>query len=325
MERRGGTVINQLLRNKSFMFGFLFIFILLTASFIWPLVGGKEVKQVTAEYENGDIISVPPYAPSSDFILGSNEHGKDHFQMLVYGAKYTYLAVFGIAAIQLLVGLLIASLIGTYLSKCIARIEPFFDVFNFVPIVVLAFFILNPMITIYSDGFNMFESSFYERVIFQILLLACLGMPTVIFYIAKEINKTFATEYAASAKVLGGSRLHILLVHVFPNIRGKCLLLFIQQLIQTMLILTTLGVMEIYFGGTVLYPETDNRPTSFTNEWSGLLGGVFRWMNSHPWMILSPVIFISLTVLSFKLMIMGLENVLNNNRRVYKAPGNETK
>ena len=311
-------MINQLVRNKSFMFGFLFIFILLATSFIWPLVGGKEVKQVTAVYENGDIISIPPYTPSSEFILGSNEHGKDHFQMLVYGAKYTYLAVFGIASIQLLVGLLIASLIGTYFSKYIVRIEPFFDVFNFVPIVVFAYFILNPMMMIYSNGFNMFGSSFYERVIFQIILLACLGMPAVIFYMAKEINRTFATEFAESAKVLGGSRLHILRVHVFPNLRGKYLLLFIQQLIQTMLILTTLGVLEVYFGGTVLYPATDSRPTSFTNEWSGLLGGGFRWMNSHPWITLSPVIFISLTVLSLKLMVMGLENVMNNNRRVYK-------
>ena len=304
------------------MLGFLFIFILLAASLIWPLVAGKEVKQVTAVYENGDIISVPPYPPSSEFILGTNEHGKDHFQMLVYGAKYTYLAVFGIATIQLVFGFLIASLIGTYFPKYIARIEPFFDIFNFVPIVVFAYFILNPMIMIFSDGSNMSGTSFYDRVVFQILLLACLGMPAVIFYIAKEIKKTFVTEYAESAKVLGGSRLHILLVHVFPNIRGKCLLLFIQQLIQTMLILTTLGVMEIYFGGTVLYIGTDNRPTSFTNEWSGLLGGIFRWMNSHPWMALSPVIFISLTVLSLKLMVMGLEHVMENNkRRLYKAQG----
>lgn len=306
-------MIRNLVTNKSFMTGFCFIIILLVASIIWPIINDGKVKQITAVYKDGEIISVSPYPPSKEFFFGTDENGKDYFQMLVYGAKYTFAAVMGTAFLQMILAIFLGCLVGVLIPKWIDKIEPFFDSFNFLPIVVYAYFIFHTVL-MPQDGFT---STLTQRIIFQISILALIGLPPLLFYIAKEVRKTFAKDYIEASWVLGAGRFYILIKHVVPNIWVNWLLLLLQQFTQILTVLMTLGVLYLYFGGAVAYFEAPLR--SATNEWSSFLGGVFRWIHSHPWMVLSPIIFISCTVMSFKCMALGIESILKRNNKIIES------
>ena len=66
-------------------------------------------------------------------------------------------------------------------------------------------------------------------------------------------------------------------------------LLVAQQFVSTLLLLLHLGLLELFFGGTIISGlEAD----SVTKEWTGLIGQNFRHLTTHTWIVLIPIAFI---------------------------------
>ena len=67
-----------------------------------------------------------------------------------------------------------------------------------------------------------------------------------------------------------------------------------QQFTQTLTILLHLGLLEIFFGGTVQFLGSIEEIESYTHEWSGLIGVYFRSLTVNPWIPLVPITFLDL-------------------------------
>ena len=63
-------------------------------------------------------------------------------------------------------------------------------------------------------------------------------------------NELIKKEFIISAKILGGSKFHIAKKHIFPLLKERFWILFGQQITQTLLVMTHLGLFNLYFGGT---------------------------------------------------------------------------
>ncbi len=74
-------------------------------------------------------------------------------------------------------------------------------------------------------------------------------MPVIALYVAKEVRKLQTEEFIDVARILGGSRRHIVIKHLFPHLNMTFILVFLQQFTQTLTILLHLGLLEVFLEG----------------------------------------------------------------------------
>ncbi|TYR73977.1 hypothetical protein FZC79_16085 [Rossellomorea vietnamensis] len=88
--------------------------------------------------------------------------------------------------------------------------------------------------------------------------------------------------------------------------REKIVILFGQQVMQTLIIFIHLGLLKLFLGGTeVDYQLVNDPPQSSTNEWSGLIGDTFRYLQGAPWIPLTPILSFALVMFAVALMMEG--------------------
>lgn len=304
-------MIKHLVREKQFLFSFLFLIILLLASIGNTIFNDGQIRQVTALYENGNLIGAPPFPPSTHFLLGTDMHGYDLLHVIIQGAKFTIGLSACIAMLQVGFAIVFGVGIGMFLKSWSSKIEAFFDSFTIMPLTIIAYFLLVNVMSMPIDGF---QQPFYQRALFEMFILTILALPTTSFYVANEVKKLFTTEFVEAASVLGGSKFHILRKHIFPQLRSTLVILLVQQFNKVLLVLAHLGVLKMFFGGTVIdHSPAKEPPRTLSFEWSGLIGDTFHMLSVHPWIALVPIVFFSLTVVAANLMLVGLQNALEKS------------
>ncbi|EEL34580.1 Oligopeptide transport system permease protein oppC [Bacillus cereus Rock3-28] len=298
-------------RDVRFWLGVTFLSVLMIVSIGNTVFFDGNIRELTMMYNEKGELEAAPFSPSSKFWFGSDEKGRDLFQLIIEGAKWTVGASIVIAILRVVIGGTIGLLLGMYSKRSFSVISSFFDPFSIVPMIMISYFMLNEVL--------MFESGeeaapFHLRVPFQIIVLACLAVPTVMLYTAQEVKRIKNEEFMLAATVLGGSKWQRLKHHVWPHMLPSFLLLVAQQFVSTLLLLLHLGLLELFFGGTIIFGiEAD----SVTKEWTGLIGQNFRHLTTHTWIVVIPILFYSMTILSGNLISNSMQDAikLGNVRR----------
>lgn len=182
--------------------------------------------------------------------------------------------------------------------------HPFFDPFSIVPMVMISYFMLNEVLT-FDSGAEVVP--LYLRVAFQIIVLVFLAVPTVMLFVAQEVKRIKKEEFMLAATVLGGSKWHRLKRHIWPHMLPSFLLLVAQQFVSVLLLLLHLGLLKLFFGGTILFGLDAD---SVTKEWTGLIGQNFRHLTTHTWIVLIPIAFYSMTILSGNLISNSMQDAI---------------
>lgn len=294
-------------RDKRFWIsiGFLLILVLLSVgNTIW---NDGQIREVTLQYDAAGNPEVPPFSPSSQFLLGTDRKGYDLLHLIIEGAKWTIGISVLIAALRMIMGVFFGVVLGTYIKRGFSKIEAFFDSFTVIPTVMIAYFFLQ---SVNSFGSGEETTTFFERASFQVVLLVMLATPVIALYVAKEVRKLQTEEFIDAARILGGSRRHIVIKHIFPHLHMTFILVFLQQFTQTLTILLHLGLLEVFFGGTVKFFGSVEEVESYTHEWSGLIGVYFRSLTVHPWIPLVPITCFGLTIFSGNMIVKSIEEAM---------------
>jgi peptide/nickel transport system permease protein len=298
-------MVTSLGKSKRFMAGFLFISVLLAASLMNTIFNEGDIREVDAIYENGQIVDTAPFNPSLKFPLGTDANGNDLLHVIIEGAKYTIGISMVIAFLQIILGAVIGTLFSGYFTKTFKVTENFLSTFSVIPITLIAYFILINVLTMPIDGF---AHPFYLRASFEAMILILLPLPSVILYVSKETQKILNTEFVTASRTLGAGTFRILVFHVFKHLVQKLIILFIQQLNQVLIILAHLGLLKLFFGGTVIdFSPVNDPPKTLSFEWSGLIGDYFETLYVHPFIVMVPITFFALTIVSINLMLNGME------------------
>ncbi|MDM5187239.1 ABC transporter permease subunit [Bacillus sp. DX4.1] len=298
-------------RDKRFWFGLLFLVSIVLASIGNTIWNNGEIRRVSILYDydgKGGVLAAP-FPPSWQFWLGTDRKGYDLLHLIVEGGKWTIGIALLIALLRVLFGILFGVLLGTYVKRGFAKIEAFFDSFTVIPMVMIAYFMLRSAI-VFGNG--EMTSSFYERASFEVILLTVLAVPTLAIYVANEVRKLFTEEFIDAARILGGSKRHIVFKHIFPHLYTSFVIVFIQQFVQALIILLHLGMLGLFFGGTIVFYGEDI--DSVTHEWSGLIGTYFRSLTVHPWIPLVPIMFFGLTIFSGNIMVLSIQQAMAKAR-----------
>ena len=310
-------MLQALLKNKRFMIGLSFILVLLLSSMLYHVLFDNHIPVAhLMTDDNGTITAKPPYSPWVHLPFGTDHVSRDLFIIILIGAKYTI----GIALLIAFVRFLLSSMFGIflqlYLPSFLRKSKPWFEGFYYFPASILAylFFSFVLMEDGYRDGF---ATTFSERVMFEIIVLIAIGIPIVLMNVSKEVNILQKKEFVDSVKVLGGSRWHLLNVHLMPYLRPRLFLLFVREVIQVLLLLAHLGILNILFGGAQIKTDMFDKAVfvSLSSEWSGLIGSNFRFLyTSYYWIPLVPILCFTIAILAFKLMVEGFESVLESQK-----------
>jgi peptide/nickel transport system permease protein len=261
----------------------------------------NEIYENQIVYEGITPVDKAPFAPSSEYWFGSDRMGADLFYQIISGAKHTL----GIAFLASFLRMILSYLGGILLlsaGRILPVVKGLGQSFYYIPSALLIALILWPVII--SDQFT-----YWDKVYFELLLIVLIAVPNTAILIKEEINLIQQEEFITSAKLMGGSRLRILIKHVMPHLWPKLLLMYVQQVIAVLLLLAHLGILGIFFGGTIFreYGMEFEIPVSVSNEWSGLLGGYYYQLRLAPWLVIFPVLSFATVIMAFNFMAEGIK------------------
>lgn len=113
-------------------------------------------------------------------------------------------------------------------------------------------------------------------------------------------------EFVLSALVFGGNARWILTKHINPQIWSKLILIWIEQLIQTLQMFVHLAIFGIFIGGAIMGAD-DGMLNPVIPELSGLIANAkFVFANHQFWIILPPLVVFMILILCFQMMANSL-------------------
>jgi peptide/nickel transport system permease protein len=141
--------------------------------------------------------------PSGHHIFGTDYLGRDLWTRVIYGARPSLLAGFGIVAIGTSAGLLIGSLsglIGGYVDMLIMRVM---DVMLALPGLVVALAL---------------TAALGPNLVNAVIALAILSIPAYTRMVRGQALALRELDFIKAAQSMGGHSLYIVLQHVIPNV-----------------------------------------------------------------------------------------------------------
>ncbi|UFT98987.1 ABC transporter permease subunit [Radiobacillus kanasensis] len=306
------------LKNPKFLIGFLIIFGMFAYSIYYSVSTDNLISKHTFVYDdNGKLLSAPPNPPSKDIPLGTDRLGFSILDQLVVGAKWTIVFATLIAFLRVFLGFLLAIPYAMFIKDRWRRgIEKFVDSFHFLPITIIAFILLRPILWKGPGGFTY---DLTERIGLEIILLTILVVPLVMVLIGNELKLLMKNEFITSAKVLGGGTRHILFRQLLPHMISRLGIVFGQQFIQVLVVFIHLGLFQLFFGGTVVsYALVKDPPRSFTYEWSGMIGDAkSAFMTGDYWIVVPALVAFMIVIICMQFVIEGIKEVQQERVGVY--------
>ncbi|WP_085523440.1 ABC transporter permease [Tuberibacillus sp. Marseille-P3662] len=301
-------MVKALCKNPLFLTGFLFLFILFISSIIHTFVFDSYIPEKDVLYEDGQLAASSPLTPADYPPLGTNNLGESLFYKVLLGAKWTIGIAFLVAIFRMMISFVLGIFYGQYLMRFNQMISKIAESFHYVPMALLAYLLLEPVL-MEQGAIGQFEYSFGTRVIFEVVILTVIALPTTTLKIGSDMTYILRQAFITGAEVMGASRFHILKKHIMPHLAPKLWIQFAQQVIQVLIILVHLGLLQLFFGGTdVGMGPGGTTFTSLSGEWSGLIGKGYQYLEVHPWIPLTPLVMFALAILAMNFVLEGLKS-----------------
>lgn len=220
-------------------------------------------------------------APNGVHWFGTDLQGCDVYSRTVYGARSSILVglltTIGTTLLGGLVGV-IAGYAGGWLDTLLSRIG---EVFFAIPL------LLGGIVILYSFP-STSETPYLVVVAKVVAALVVLGWPSIARLMRSSVLQVKPNEYVLAARALGASPWRIITSHILPNAIAAVMVVATINLGSYIAVEATLS-----FLGIGLRPPVISWGIAIS-EASGL-----GYIQSAPWMLAFPSIFLSLTVLAF--------------------------
>ena len=227
-------------------------------------------------------------APGAEFILGTDQFGRDVLSRLIYGAQTALFVGFTAAFFGSTIGLILgvtSAYLGGLFDLILQRI---LDVFMAFPSIIIALAI----VATFGTG--------TQNVILAITIPMIPNCARVVRSSALQVREI---PYIDAARSLGYSHARIVLRHMAPNVMAPYLIMFTSFLGQAILAEASLS----YLGLGVQEP---------TPAWGLMLqGGAEEYAESAIWVAIFPGLAITLAVFAFNLFGDAVRDTLDPRLR----------
>lgn len=269
----------RLRRSKSAMIGLvlsaILVLLALSADFITP------------QGINDQDLRKGFLPPSSEFLIGTDEFGRDLYSRVIHGSRISLQVGIIATSISAIVGIILGTIAGYWGGIIDNIIQGMIDISWAFPTVLLALFliaIIGPGLTnlMIAVGFS-YWGGFARVVRGQVLSL-------------KE------WEFVTAAKAVGASDFRIMFRYILPNLLPPVIVMSTLMMADAILIESTLS-----FLGMGAQPPIPS--------WGSILSSGRAHMRRALWVTVYPGLAIMLTVLGFNLLGDGLRDALDPRLR----------
>lgn len=276
--RPGGRVLRRMAHNRLAVAGAVFVALLALVAVFAPLLAPHD--------PNSQDLFNQLQGPSSDFLLGTDELGRDQLSRLLFGTRVSLIAAFeavGVAALGGFPAGILAGFVGGRADSILGRIN---DALMSVPALLLAL----AMISAIGPGLHT-----------AMVAIGIVFIPRF-FRMARATTQNVRNDtFIEASRALGCTRRRTVLHHVIPNL--------LTPLVVTVSISAGAAVTaeaSLSFLGLGVRPPTAS--------WGAMLSTAASNMVVAPWLVYAPGIMIALTVLAFAQLGDGLAGALGTSR-----------
>lgn len=262
-------------KNKLMLAGSGIVLLLFIVSFLAPWLAPYDPGQI-----NLSNVLVPP---SSSYLFGTDQLGRDVFSRMIWGARISLKVGFVATGLAIIIGIIMGSLAGYYGGWIDAVIMRFVDIMLCFP----TFFLILAVI------------AFLEPSIWNIMIVIGLtGWMGVTRLVRADFISLKERDFVQAAKAIGASDLRIIILHILPNA------------FASILVAATLGIAgailtesALSFLGIGVQPPTPS--------WGNILTAGKDNIDIAWWLSLYPGLAILITVVGYNLLGEGIRDALD--------------
>lgn len=239
---------------------------------------------------HGDTQQFPAHrleAPSSSFLFGTDEFGRDVFSRLLYGARISFQVGVVAVGISAVLGILLGLIAGYFRGWADNVLSLLMDVLYAFPTILLAIAI---MTTLGNSLVNV------------MIAIGLVNVPTFMRVVRGAVFSVRNQTYVEAAQSLGAPTSRILARHIFPNITAP---LIVHASLNF--------AFAVLAEASLAYLGLGNRPPS--PSWGSMVSSSYGFLQLAPWAALFPGAALALTVLGFNLLGDGLRDALDPRLR----------
>ncbi|OBQ95863.1 peptide ABC transporter permease [Mesorhizobium sp. AA23] len=226
-------------------------------------------------------------APSLDFLLGTDQLGRDTFSRTIMGGRIPLLVAFASLGSSLAVGLVLGLIAGfgpRWLDNLLMLV---FDTIRSFPSIIFAL----AMIALLGPSLAS-----------VILVISITSMPIYARVVRTQTEALRNSEYIAAERSMGAGTTRILAVHVLPNVIGPLLILVSMDVPAVIAVEAGLS-----FLGLGVRPPTP--------DWGAILNDGYNFIDRTPWLVLAGGIPIVIATLGFTFLGETLRDIFDPKLR----------
>ena len=226
--------------------------------------------------------------PSTQYLMGTDNLGRDVFSRVVYGARVSVAVGFGAVLIANVVATIVGITSGYFGGKYDIVVQRVVDAWQSFPFLVV---ILSIMAVLGPGLLNV------------ILALGVLGASGASRIIRGATLSAAQNQYIEAARAVGAGHVRIMIRYILPNVAA------------TIIIIATIGLGGFILAESALSFLGFGVPPPYPS-WGAMLSGSGRsFFYTAPWMAIWPGAAISLAVFGFNMLGDALRDVLDPRLR----------
>ncbi|WP_439895797.1 ABC transporter permease [Piscibacillus halophilus] len=267
----------RILKNKLAVVGLVIISIQVLLAIFAPLL-----TSYAPDTQNLSARELP--IGSEGHWLGTDNHGRDMWSRIVYGARISILVGIGSVGLGLLGGVVLGLLSGYY-RKLDGIIMRLMDLLFAFPGILLAMLIIAILGT---------------SLVNVVIAISIWSIPNCARIVRGSVLSTKKEEYILAQRSLGSSDRRIMFKHILPNITAPIIVFATMRMATAILSTSALSYL-----GLGAQPPTP--------EWGAMIAAGQDYMWTSPHMTIVPGIAIMLVVFAFNVVGDGLRDALDPN------------
>lgn len=221
--------------------------------------------------------------PCKEFLLGTDNYGRDILSRLIYGARYSLSVGLISVTFSCLIGVILGCIAGFYNQVVDNFIMRVVDVLLAIPNILLALSI---------------AAALGPGLLNLIIAVGIGSIPGYARIVRAQILSVKQMEYIEAARSIGASDFRLITKHILPN----CLAPIIVQATMSIAI-AILSAASLSFLGLGITPPTP--------EWGSMLSAGRAFMRDFWPIVTFPGLMIMITVFAFNILGDGLRDALD--------------
>jgi peptide/nickel transport system permease protein len=271
--------LRVLVRNRVALASVLFLLLIHLVALAAPLIAPADPDfiQIGKRFQR----------PNSEFILGSDENGRDVLTRLIYGSRVSLL----VGSLSVLLSVTIGTLAGAVAGYRGGIVDSLIMRFTDGVLTIPTFFLVLIIVTVFGSSLRNL-----------ILVIALTSWMVIARVVRGDVLRTVNQDYVLAARALGVPPGRLVLRHVLPGA------------VPSIIVSTTLGVANAILTESALsYLGLGVQPP--TPTWGNMLSGAQNYLFRRPELTIYPGVLIFLTVLAYNFFGDGLHDAMDPRYR----------